>query len=66
MEFWNIEGTKMKNISAGKLRRMASVNKVDKEGTSSLSASMKALYNDMVARGYPPSTTTTNTRVKVK
>ena len=41
-------------------------SRADKEGTSSLSASMKALYDDMVARGYPPSTTTTNTRVTVE
>ena len=39
---------------------------VDKEGTSSLAASMKALYNDMVAQGYDPHTTTTNTRVNVE
>ena len=41
-------------------------SRADKEGTSSLAASMKALYDDMVARGYPPSTTTTNTKVKVE
>ena len=38
----------------------------DKEGTSSLAASMKALYNDMVEQGYDPHTTTTNTKVKVE
>jgi hypothetical protein len=38
----------------------------DIEGTSSLAASMKALYNDMVAQGYDPHTTTTNTKVKVE
>ena len=37
--------------------------KIDREGTSSLTASMKALHADMLRRGYPPSTTTTNTRV---
>jgi hypothetical protein len=36
----------------------------DKEGTSSLTASLKALHGDMVRRGIPPSTTTTKTRVK--
>ena len=37
--------------------------KIDPHGTSSLAASMRALHADMVKRGYPPSTTTTNTRV---
>ena len=41
-------------------------SRADKEGTSSLSASMKALYDDMVERGYDPRTTTTNTKVKVE
>ena len=37
--------------------------KIDREGTSSLSASMRALREDMKRLGYDPETTTTNTRV---
>ena len=56
---WTQHNQEMKEMGKKKSR-------ADKEGTSSLAASMKALYDDMVARGYPPSTTTTNTKVKVE
>ena len=38
--------------------------KIDRDGTSSLSASMRALHEDMKRRGYDPATTTTKTKVK--
>lgn len=39
------------------LRRQATYGGYKGDGTASLSDSLRALHADMVARGYPPSTT---------